>query len=223
MRKIADIRTFEDKEFQGRMLRASAVTVVLGAVLGVAWFAAGVPQLLGLPGVELRAVFTEEGAGALPPSFWWFATCAVGCFVSLAVHEVVHGVFFKLLAPAGTRVTFGANWKAGMLYACAKGIVYTRRQYLVIALAPTVAVTAILLALGVATGWPLAFYLIAVLHLSGCTGDWEYARAISRDPRITHCEDTEWGVAFFGEGDEPEGCGSGGDVFPATPAGWGGG
>ena len=220
MRKIADIRTFEDRGFQRRMLRASAAVIAVGAVLGIIWFAFGIPRLLGLPGMELRAVFTGEGAEGMPPSFWWLAICSVGCFVSLAAHEVVHAVFFKLFAPAGTRVTFGANWKAGMLYACAKDIVYTRRQYLAIALAPTVVVTALLLVLGVVTGWPLVFYLVAVLHLSGCTGDWEYVRAIVRDARIAYCEDTEWGVSFFGEGDESEGKkarrGLAGDVFPPT-------
>ena len=45
---------------------------------------------------------------------------------SFAVHELVHAVFFKLLAPAGAHVTFGANRETAMIYACAEGVVYSR-------------------------------------------------------------------------------------------------
>ena len=202
MKEIASIRTFEDEGFQRRMVRASMAMVVVGAVLGAAWFLLDIPGRLGLPASEFAAVMIEgEGPhlGFLPPQTRWLGLGAVGCFASLAVHELVHAVFFRAFAPAGTRVTFGANWKAGMLYACAEGIVYTRRQYLVIALAPTVVVTALLLALGTVSGWPLLCYGIAVLHLSGCTGDWGYAEAILRDPRVAFCEDTSWGVRFFAD------------------------
>lgn len=208
MKEIASIRTFEDEGFQRRMVRGSAAVVAAGVALGVAWFSLGVPERLGLPGSEFAAVVLEGTGphlGPVPPQALWFALGAVGCFASLAVHELVHAAFFRLFAPAGTRVTFGANWKAGMLYACAEGIVYTRRQYLVIALSPTVAVTALLLALGAASGWPLLGFGLAVLHLSGCTGDMLYAAAIWGDARITHCEDTSWGVRFFGEDDADAG------------------
>ncbi len=204
MKEIASIRTFEDEGFQRRMVRASMAAVGLGAVLGAAWFVLGVPARLGLPASEFAAVMIEgvgPHLGFLPPQTLWLALGAVGCFASLGVHELVHAVFFRVFAPAGTHVTFGANWKAGMLYACAEGIVYTRRQYLIIALAPTVAVTALLLALGTVSGWPLLCYGIAVLHLSGCTGDWGYAEAIWRDSRIAYCEDTSWGVRLFADDD----------------------
>lgn len=38
----------------------------------------------------------------------------------------------------------------------------------------------------------------AGLHLSGCVGDWYYVRTILRDRRIVACEDTSFGVRFFG-------------------------
>jgi hypothetical protein len=109
----------------------------------------------------------------------------------------VHAVFFKLFAPAGARVTFGANLETCMIYACAEGVVYSRRQYIVICLAPTVALT-VAFALGFAfSGYPLLCYLAAGLHLSGCVGDWYYVRTILRDRRIVACEDTSFGVRFF--------------------------
>lgn len=54
-------------------------------------------------------------------------------------------------------------------------------------------------ALGFAfSGYPLLCYLAAGLHLSGCVGDWYYVRTILRDRRIVACEDTSFGVRFFG-------------------------
>lgn len=216
MIEISSIRTFEDRGFQRGMVRASAVVAVAGAVLGAAWFFTGAPGALGLPPAEVGAVVRGEGPCwlGLPPLVWWLACGAAGCFAALAAHELVHGVLFRLFAPAGARVSFGADWKAGMLYACAEDVVYTRAQYLVIALAPTVVVTALLLLLGMASGWPVLWYAVAVLHLSGCTGDWGYVAAIARDPRIMWCEDTEWGVRFYGEGEAPREAASGAEVRP---------
>ena len=205
MKRIACIHTFEDKAFLAHMMRMTAATLVVGAIAGVAWFVSGAPDMLGLPGSELASVLKGEDPRfpALPPTFWWFAAGAVGCFASLAVHELVHAIFFEAFAPAGTKITFGANWNAGMLYACAEDVVYTRGQYLAIALAPTFAVTLLLLALGVVSGWPVLAYIVAVLHLSGCTGDWGYVAAMLADAHITHCIDRDWGVEFLGDG-EPD-------------------
>ena len=113
------------------------------------------------------------------------------------MHELVHAVFFKLFAPAGARVTFGANLETCMIYACAEGVVYSRRRYMAVCLAPTVIVTAAF-ALGfTCSGYPLLCYLAAGLHLSGCVGDWYYVRTILRDRRIVACEATSFGVRFF--------------------------
>lgn len=202
MFEIDAIHTFEDKAFLHGISRMSVAVVLAGAALGVAWFASGAPERLGLPGQEfVRVVVEGQGfLGPLPSGTVWLAAGVIGCFASLGVHELVHGIFFKLFAPAGSKVKFGANLKAGMLYASVDGAIYTRRQYLIISLAPTVIVTAFLLALGVAVGWPLLGYGLAVIHLSGCTGDWGYAKRILSDPRIVYCEDTSWGVKFFAEG-----------------------
>ena len=84
-----------------------------------------------------------------------------------------------------------------VIYACAEGVVYSRRRYVAVCLAPTVVVTAAF-ALGFAfSGYPLMCYLAAGLHLSGCVGDWYYVRTILRDRRIVACEDTSFGVRFF--------------------------
>ena len=224
MRKIGGIHTFEDRAFLQDAGRMSLAVAVLGVAVGACWFA-GVSALgyhlsVPLAPFELGTAFGPAGArlagGAAAPAgrtaAWWLSLAAASV-LSLAVHELVHGFFFRRFAPPGARVTFGANWKLGMLYASAEGIVYTRQQYLTISVAPSVVVTLLLVAIGVGLRWPLWTLVAATAHLAGCTGDWQYARTIRRNHAITHCEDTSWGVEFYGEG--LTGAGPGAEADPA--------
>ena len=189
MNEISNIHAFEDEDF----LHACFVWGM--AVLG-AFAVCLVPvfMLLGGP-----ADLDAADAGGWTAVLGWIVGLAAVSAASFAVHELVHAVFFKLFAPAGARVTFGANLETCMIYACAEGVVYSRRRYMTVCLAPTVVVTAAF-ALGFAcSGYPLLCYLAAGLHLSGCVGDWYYVRTILRDRRIIACEDTSFGVRFFGE------------------------
>ena len=188
MDRTGGIRIFEDGEFQSGMALASGVVLAFGLVLGVAGMLVGGRFPFGGAAPESALIELCLGAALLLASF--------------AVHELVHGLFFKLFAPAGSRVTFGANWRAGMLYACAEGIVYARRQYQVIILAPTIAVTILLVLGGMVTGHGAVAYVVAVLHLSGCTGDWGYLLELVRRPDVERCMDTDWGVAFLHAGEE---------------------
>lgn len=200
MRFRGDIQTFEDEGFLRRVAQDSAAAFVIG--LG-ATLVFGIVLAMFAPGLFdglLSGIFAADGRGFIDYVLW-IAWVAVATAASFIAHELVHGIFFKAFAPAGARVTFGANWKRGMLYASAEGVIYTRAQYLVIALAPTFVVTAALIAAGFACGCPVAGAFAATLHLSGCAGDWEYVREIAADPLITHCEDTASGVRFFGADD----------------------
>ena len=208
MRKIGDIHTFEDQAFLRWAVRASAAVLFGGAAAVVLWCAGftALGRLAGVPVVPLELARPLGGLGAwllgvddahggIDPVWWLSLAAAIA--VSLVAHELVHAVFFRAYAPPGAHVRFGANWRLGMIYASAEGIVYTRRHYLVIALAPSVAVTLAVLAVGTGLKWPLWTILVATVHLSGCTGDWGYVRALRRDPSIAWCEDTAWGVAFY--------------------------
>ena len=208
MKKIGGIHTFEDQVFLGRITKMSLAVAVAGMLVAAGWFL-GVRALSSGFGVEVLPfepaafgglVGMLEGAGAprLSAKLAWLISLPVAVTLSLVVHELVHGFFFKQYAPPGAHVTFGANWKLGMLYASAENIVYTRQQYLVIAVAPSIVVTFVLVAIGIGLKWPLWTMVAATAHLSGCTGDWGYIRAIRKDLSITHCEDTSWGVAFYG-------------------------
>ena len=139
MNEISNIHAFEDEDF----LHACFVWGM--AVLG-AFAVCLVPvfMLMGGP-----ADLDAADAGGWMAVVGWIVGLAAISMASFAVHELVHGVFFKLLAPAGAKVTFGANRETAMIYACAEGVVYSRRRYMAVCLAPTVVVTAAL-ALGLA-------------------------------------------------------------------------
>lgn len=205
---------FEDEAFLRSMRRASAAVALAGLGAAALWGLAMVAlrDVLGAPVVpfELGAVLGSLGnrimgaEGGQGFKIWWWVLLAVVPIASLGAHELVHAFFFKQYAPPGTRVSFGSNVGMGMLYASAEGVLYTRGQYLVIALAPSIMVSLLIIALGMGLRWPLWTFIVATAHLVGCTGDWGYARAIVADPAIAYCEDTSYGVAFFGE-DRPGG------------------
>lgn len=145
MNEISNIHAFEDEDFLHACFVWGMVVVGVFAVCLVPVF-----MLLGGP-----ADLDAADAGGWMAVVGWIVGLAAISMASFAVHELVHGVFFKLLAPAGAKVTFGANRETAMIYACAEGVVYSRRRYMAVCLAPTVVVTAAF-ALGFAfSGYPL--------------------------------------------------------------------
>ena len=132
MNEISNIHAFEDEDFLHACFVWGMVVVGVFAVCLVPVF-----MLLGGP-----ADLDAADAGGWTAVLGWIVGLAAVSAASFAVHELVHGVFFKLLAPAGAQVTFGANRETAMIYACAEGVVYSRRRYMAVCLAPTVVVTA---------------------------------------------------------------------------------
>ena len=172
MNEISNIHAFEDEDFLHACFVWGMAVLCAFAVCLVPVF-----MLLGGP-----ADLDAADAGGWTAVLGWIVGLAAVSAASFAVHELVH---------------FGANRGTAMIYACAEGVVYSRRRYVAVCLAPTVVVTAAF-ALGFAfSGYPLLCYLAAGLHLSGCVGDWYYVRTILHDCRIVACEDTSFGVRFF--------------------------
>lgn len=117
-------------------------------------------------------------------------------FLILVIHELIHGLFFKVLGPAGTRVKFG--FKNGMAYATSLGSFYQRLPFLIIGLAPFVLISLALTILAL-LHWihPALYILVASLHAAGCVGDFYIAWAILCQESDILIEDTEVGMNFY--------------------------
>ena len=178
MRTIADIDVLGDEALQRGIARLSlvllAVTALLAALLALA---------LGDERLDV----------------WWWVTLALGSLVALPVHELVHAAAFKLLCP-GCRVSFG--FKDAFLYTKTDGALLRRGCMVAVLLAPSVLVTAALVALALGAGLPVLAILLAGVHLSGCAGDILMASATLREGDCTHARDTETGITLLCDREE---------------------
>ena len=174
MKRIANIDLLDDYVMQQHMMWASMLILVAGVASGV-----------------LAAVLLPHEAISL----LWFVALVVVSVVVLPIHELVHAAAFELLTGFRAHIRFGfTDW---MLYTVAAGTVMRRRSFCVVLLAPTIVITAALLAASTLMGIPLLGWFAAVIHLAGCTGDLAYVRIIAREPMATHVEDTERGIVLF--------------------------
>jgi hypothetical protein len=122
--------------------------------------------------------------------------CALAAAL-FVLHEWCHGLAFRW---AGARPRYGAKMIGRLLpclYATAPGCWLTRRQYMIVALAPTIAVNLV----GIALMLPptLLRILLVVplaLHFGGCAGDWLMLGVLSRFRSSTLFEDTQDGFRF---------------------------
>lgn len=205
MTQIGAIRVLEDEAFLRRAARGSFAILGVALLLILAWLAIG-SAIPGFPRLELERALGGWGArlmGVRAVSAWavagWWIALLFGCAASFVLHEVVHGLFFERFLPAGHAVSYGIDFKMGIMYASAEGVRFERDRYVAVLIAPTIVITLAVVAIGIGFGWPLWTLATAAIHLSGCTGDWGYIRAIHADRRIAYCEDTSWGVAFFAD------------------------
>jgi len=114
----------------------------------------------------------------------------------LAAHEGLHGL---VMAGFGARPRFGALMIARLvpaLFTTAPGHLFTRPQYLGVALTPA-AIISTLGALACLT--PVGLYLVVPLaiHFAGCVGDFSASIRLLREPRGTRCEDLRDGIRFY--------------------------
>lgn len=108
----------------------------------------------------------------------------------MVVHELVHGVAYRLL---GYRVTFGVSTHLFAAYAAAFGQWQTRNHNIVVALAPLVVLTGVctpLLALPNSTIVLLALAAL-MMNTGGAVGDLYLAWRLSRLPRETLLYDVD--------------------------------
>ncbi|WP_135851815.1 DUF3267 domain-containing protein [Halorussus salinus] len=102
---------------------------------------------------------------------------------TIVVHELVHGAVYRLL---GYRVRYGLALNMGAAYAAAFGQFQTRRDNVVVALAPLVVFTVVLTPL---LAGPLVValgaFLVLVVNTSGAIGDLYLSWRLLRMPEGT--------------------------------------
>ena len=113
----------------------------------------------------------------------------------VVVHEGIHGL---AMLPFGARPSFGVGVGGGGLlpyvYTTAPGHLFSRTGYLVVALAPSLLLIVVTVAL---VGWTqLGGWLVvpAAFHLGGCVGDWWLVGVAGRQPAGSRYEDLHEGL-----------------------------
>ncbi|WP_392450209.1 DUF3267 domain-containing protein [Staphylococcus massiliensis] len=114
----------------------------------------------------------------------------------LIVHELIHGLFFKVFKPERP-VKYG--FVSGMLYTTSPGSLYSRMKFNIIIIAPFLVLTTLLLILyhlNVIT--PEIFKVVGTFHTGGCTGDFYMIMLILRKcSKEGFVEDTAKGLKIY--------------------------
>ncbi len=145
-------------------------------------------------GIASRGRATSSDPG-IP---WWLALILVFVIV-LPLHEFLHGITIRLL---GYPVRYGANLSKGVLFATSDNALFWRNQYLAIALAPLVGMSALAMLIMLFASQGIAYYvaLAAVLNAGGAIGDLWSAGVLIRYPAQVLIRDEAEGFRIYGAG-----------------------
>jgi hypothetical protein len=123
---------------------------------------------------------------------WIFSILGMIAYVFL--HEFTHGIFMKYYS--GIKPVYG--FKAVFAYAGSEAL-FSKRQYVVIALAPVVILGLILAVLNLILPyeWFWAIWIIQMVNVSGAAGDIYVMDMISKMPAETLVRDTGTAMTFY--------------------------
>src|SRR5687768_12408415 len=116
--------------------------------------------------------------------------------LTIVVHELIHGLAFRVL---GYQVTYGVAWHLGAAYAGAFGQFQLRRHMFVVALAPLFVLTAALLPLLAVPirAVVIVVFMMLVLNTGGAVGDLYLVWRLLRLPRGTLLYDVDTNNMFI--------------------------
>lgn len=171
-----EVDVLGDAVLQRRMLVQSVVVLALGLALSL--------------------IASAFAGWTLFRDVWAVLWTVLVTMASLAVHELVHALFFLIMSRGRCHVSFGAA--AGFLYTRTDDCMLSKGLFICVLLAPTVLVTAGIVAVGFALSFPAESLIVAAVHLSGCVGDWDMAGTIGTTPHVTHVKDSETGCILLG-------------------------
>ena len=120
-----------------------------------------------------------------------------GIVVTFVLHELTHGLVMQLF---GAKPKYGIIWKGLMLYATSPGYAYRRNNYVVIALAPFLFISA-LVVLGMwilqGTAWVALLAICGVVNASGAVGDMWITMIVLRYAATAYVMDERDGIRVF--------------------------
>lgn len=121
----------------------------------------------------------------------------VGIVVTFILHELTHGLTMQMF---GASPRYGIIWKGLMLYATSPGYAYRRNNYFVIALAPFVFISALVI-LGMwilqGTAWVALLAVCGVVNASGAVGDMWITMIVLRYVANAYVMDERDGIRVF--------------------------
>ena len=136
--------------------------------------------------------------GGIPPGpdIPWGLALVLAIFGVLPVHELVHAAFIRGI---GHTPRLGFKWDKGVLYATADQALFTRNQYVTVALSPLVVISAAgalgLLVLPLGWWWTVA--LAVIFNAGGAIGDLWVSAQVVKAPRSALVRDTEDGYILY--------------------------
>ena len=120
-----------------------------------------------------------------------------GIVVTFILHELTHGLVMHMF---GASPKYGIIWKGLMFYATSPGYAYRRNNYVVIALAPFVFISALVI-LGMwvlqGTAWVALLAICGVVNASGAVGDMWITIIVFRYAVTAYIMDERDGIRVF--------------------------
>jgi len=120
-----------------------------------------------------------------------------GIVVTFVLHELTHGLVMQMF---GASPKYGIIWKGLMFYATSPGYAYRRNNYVVIALAPFVFIST-LVVLGMwilqGTAWVALLAICGIVNASGAVGDMWITMIVLRYAAIAYVMDERDGIRVF--------------------------
>ena len=173
----------------------TALSLLVGA-LGSLGFGAFSDVLVSAHDFSIRVAPDQFALAVISVLGIVLATAALPLMLFI-LHEACHGVAFRAM---GARPHYGAKMIGRffpILYAAAPGRWLARWQYMVVLLAPTVAMNLLGIVLMLVLGsWSWVAVLPMAIHLGGCVGDWWMSVVVLRLPGGNQIEDIPKGFRY---------------------------
>jgi hypothetical protein len=130
------------------------------------------------------------------PDIPWGLALVAAIFLVLPVHELIHAAF---ILGYGHRPRLGFNFEKGILYATADQALFTRNQYITVALAPLLVISAAgaFSLLVLSSGWWWLVGLSVAINAGGAIGDLWVAAHVRRAPPDALIRDTGDGYVLY--------------------------